>query len=176
MTGKLVFLRAILERYGTYKPIMLNETALICSIECPFKDYDPAQANHITRLYTRAHAQGLIAVVWFTFNGPGWRGGGLLDVAQKPRQGYFAYKFLAALLNDAQYIGSSANGALECYSFRKGTTTYQICWTNDGSVVPLALPPNTTALYDKVGTPRALPDKRSTISIGFEPVIIASSS
>ncbi|HET9224916.1 MAG TPA: hypothetical protein VFO07_20550, partial [Roseiflexaceae bacterium] len=176
MIGKLAFLRAVLERYSIYKPIMLNETALLCRVECPFKEYDPAQANHITRLYTRAHAQGLMAVVWFTFNGPGWRGSGLLDGAQTPRQGYFAYKFLAALLKDAHYIGSSANGALECYSFRKGTATYQICWTNDGSVVPLALPPTTTALYDKVGTPRALPDKHLTIDIGFEPVIIMSSS
>jgi hypothetical protein len=176
LIGKLAFLRATLDRYGIYKPIMLNETALLCLRDCPFEEYNPDQANHITRLYTRAHAQGLIAVIWFTFNGPGWRGGGLLDEAQMPRPGYHAYKFLATLLKDTQYIGSSANGALESYSFRKGAIVYQICWTNDGSVVSLPLPPNTTALYDKVGTPRALPGKSLAIDIGFEPVIIVSSS
>jgi hypothetical protein len=172
--GKLSFLRAVLERYSIYKPIMLNEAALLCSSDCPFKEYNPDQANHVTRLYTRAQAQGLMAVIWFTFNGPGWRGGGLLDDAQKPRQGYQAYKFLAALLKDAQYISTSANGPLESYSFRKGMTIYQICWTNDGSVVSLPLPPNTATLYDKLGTSRALPEKGQTVDVGFEPVIIAS--
>jgi hypothetical protein len=174
MLGKLSFLRAVLGRYNTYKPIMLNEVALLCWDKCPYEEYEPAQANYIVRLYTRAQAQGLMGAIWFTLDGPGWRGDGLLDGAQKPRQGYHTYKFLATLLKDAEYAGSFSSGALEGYSFRKGAKVYRICWTNDGSVVPLPLPPNTATLYDNLGAPRALPDQ--TVNVGFEPVIIASDS
>jgi hypothetical protein len=38
------------------------------------------------------------------------------------------------------------------------------------------LPSNTTTLYDKVGTPRTLPNKSLAVDVGFEPVIIVSSS
>lgn len=176
MLGKLSFLRAVLERYNISKPIMLNEAALLCWDKCPYEDYDPAQANYIVRLYTRALAQGLVGASWFTLNGPGWRGDGLLDAAQMPRQGYHTYTFLAALLRDAEFAGSFSNGALEGYNFRKGTTVYHICWTNDGSVVSLPLPPNAGSLYDKLGTPQALPDKSPVVNVGFEPLIIASNS
>jgi hypothetical protein len=172
--GKLSFLRAVLARYNTNKPIMLNEAALLCWDNCPYNEYDLAQANYIVRLYTRAHAEGLMGAIWFTLDGPGWRGDGLLDGAQMPRQGYYTYKFLATLLKDAQFDGSFSKGALEGYTFRKGTAVYHICWTNDGSVVSLPLPPNTATLYDKLGTPHALPD--ATVNVGFEPVIIASNS
>jgi hypothetical protein len=115
-----------------------------------------------------------MGAIWFSLDGPGWRGGGLLDGAQTPRQSYHAYTFFARLLKDAQFEGSFSNGALEGYTFRKGSTVYHICWTNDGSVVSFPLPPNAATLYDKLGTARALRD--ATVNVGFEPVIIASSS
>jgi hypothetical protein len=174
LRGKLSFLRAVLARYTIDKPIMLNEAALLCWDKCPYDDYNPGQANYIVRLYTRAQAQGLMGAIWFSLDGPGWRGGGLLDGAQAPRQSYHAYTFFARLLKDAQFEGSFSNGALEGYTFRKGSTVYHICWTNDGSVVSFPLPPNAATLYDKLGTARALRD--ATVNVGFEPVIIASSS
>jgi hypothetical protein len=170
--GKLAFLRAVLSRYNTSKPIMLTEAALLCIGKCPLDQYDADQANYVVRLYARAHAHGLMGAIWYTLNGPGWRSTGLLDSAQQPRLGYQAYTFLARLLNGAQYTGSFSSGALEGYSFRKGATVYQICWTNDGSTISLALPQTMSATYDKLG--QQLTMNGPSLNVGFEPVVIVS--
>jgi len=172
--GKLAFLRDVLARYQLAKPIMLDEAGLLCRPGCPRQQYDSDQANYVIRLYTRAVAQQLRGVIWFTLNGPGWRDSGLLDQAQAPRPGYQAYTFLARLLNGAQYAGTFSNGALEGYVFHVGATTYRICWTNDGSVVTVPLPPATSALYDKLGARRA--PAGPSEDVGHEPVIIESGS
>jgi hypothetical protein len=173
--GKLAFLRGVLGRYNLDKPIMLNEAALLCVQPCPHENYDPAQANYIVRLYTRAAAQRLIGVIWYTFDGPGWREAGLLDGAQEPRLGYQAYKFLATLLKDTEYVGPFSQGAMEGYSFRKGATVYRICWTNDGSTVSLPLPANTSAIYDMLGRPLDLSSNSPNVMVGHEPLVISSS-
>jgi hypothetical protein len=172
--GKLAFLRAVLARYNLVKPIILNEAGLLCVRSCPHKQYDLAQANYVVRLYTRAWAHGLIGVLWFTLNGPGWREAGLLDAGQAPRPGYQALKFLATRLQGAEYVGPLSSGALEGYIFRKGTTIYQVCWTNDGSVVTLPLPPMTSAVYDKLGKQLTL--KGTSLEVGFEPLVIEGGS
>jgi hypothetical protein len=170
--GKLAFLRAVLARYNTVKPIIADEVGLLCPGSCPPQEFAAAQANYVLRLYTRAWAHDLSGALWYTLNGPGWHESALLDAAQAPRPSYQALKFLATLLKGAEYVGPMSNGALEGYIFRKGTASYRICWTNDSSVVMLPLPAATSAVYDKLGNLHS--PEGASLEVGFEPVVIES--
>jgi hypothetical protein len=172
--GKLAFLRGVLARYNIGKPIMSNEASLLCIPNCPRQQYDPSQANYVIRLYTRAWANQLFGVLWYTLDGPGWRDSSLLDAAQAPRPGYQALKFLTTLLKGAEYTGSFSNGPLEGYMFRKGATIYRIGWTNDGSAVTLPLPKTPAMLYNKLG--QARPPAGASVEFGHEPVLVVSDS
>lgn len=175
LLGKLDFLRSVLNQYGVDKPIFMNEGGLLCypsGTACI--DIDPGfyndQANYAVRLYTRAWANNLMGVTWYTLNGPGWREGGLLDAAQAPRPAYQTVKFMAELLTGADYNGPLSNGALEGYAFQKGEITYHVYWTNDSATVDLPLPPNTRAVYTYLGQSVPLPE--SNLTVGFEPVFL----
>ncbi len=175
LLGKLDFLRSVLSQYGVDKPIFMNEGGLLCypsGTACV--ETDPGfyndQANYAVRLYTRAWANNLMGVAWYTLNGPGWREGGLLDAAQAPRPAYQTVQFMAQLLAGADYSGPLSNGALEGYAFQKDGTAYHVYWTNDSATVELPLPPDTRAAYSYLGQPVPLPD--GTLTVGFEPVFL----
>ena len=173
LLGKLDFLRAVQAQFGVQKPIIMNEGGLLCypgSATCPGPEYNNAQANYVVRLYTRAWAHGLLGAVWYTLDGPGWREGGLLDAAQAPRPAYNTLKFLSSTLKSATFTRRLGSGALEGYAFRRGATSYQVYWVNDGSTVPVGLPAGTTAVYNKAG--QRMDAAGSAVQVGFEPVII----
>ncbi len=173
LLGKLDFLNAVQTQYGVHKPLLMNEGGMLChpsTAACPNGDFLEAQANYAVRLYTRAWANGLLGAVWYTLNGPGWREGGLLDQHQAARPAYTTLKFVSRLLKDAVYTGPLRNGSLEGYSFRRGGTTYQIFWTNDGTTGTVALPSGTRAVYDKAG--RTITPSGASMMVGFEAVVI----
>lgn len=169
MLGKLDFLREVLRTYGIAKPILINEGGLLCSASCENEALRQDQAGYVVRFYTRAWAHGLLGAVWYTFSGPGWREGGLLDQNQQARPAYSALQFIAGLLQGADYIGPLRNDTVEGYMFRRGITTYQVSWTNDGATVELPLPAGTNAVYTMFGERLAL---GNSLHVGFEPLIL----
>lgn len=165
--GKLNFIQSVMTQYNVNKPIMMNEGGLLCvQTSCPPAFYD-AQANYAIRLFTRTQANGLYATFWYTLNGPGWREGALLDSTQTPRPAFYAFKFLATTLEGAEYAGQLAQGNLEGYAFRKGTTEYRVYWTNDGSTAALPAQTGLRAAYTKVGQPIGFNG-----SVGFDPIVL----
>ena len=172
LRGKLDFLKATLARYGLQKPIIMNEGGMLCyrsDPSCAPGGFYEAQANHAIRMYARAWAVGLEGALWYTFNGPGWQDGALLDANQRPRPAYTATLFFARLLSGARYVEALSDGAQEGYWFQNGDTRYLITWTNDGVTREQPLPPGTRALYTATGEPRA---PSATLVVGFEPVIV----
>ena len=174
MLGKLAFLQETLAKYGLKKPVIMNEGGMLCyrsDPSCGPQGFYEAQANHAVRMYTRAWAAGLEGAIWYTFEGPGWQDGGMLDAAQQPRPAYRATLFLSRLLSGASYVEKVSDGPLEGYRFQKGDTRYLVVWTNDGSARELPLPQGTRSLYSLVGEPRA---PGTALAVGFEPVIVES--
>ena len=178
--GKLDFVRQVMAQYGVNKPIMMNEGGLLCyplNPDCneggAYKqEFHEAQANYVVRLYVRGWAQGLVGVVWYTLNGPGWRQGGLLDENQQPRPAYYAMRFLSSLLDEAKYEGriSSGDPNLEGYTFRRGTTRVSVYWRNDGNTSVLELPAGAT-LYNALGE-QLSPLNSTAFQVTFDPVLV----
>lgn len=174
LLGKLDFVRDTMARYGYAKPVVMNEGGLLCygsSPLCAPAGFYEDQANYVVRSYARAHSAGLLSVIWYTLNGPGWQEGGMLDRTQAARPAFQAALFVKGLLDTATYAGGGIEGALERYIFRKGETTYTLFWTNDGSSVELSLPEDTRAVYTVDGKEIGL---AAPIQAGFEPLIAVS--
>ena len=187
--GKLAGLRAVLGDLD--KPIEMNEGALLwCDpddprtwchkqgIRTPGAAYKADQASSVTRLYTRAWANGLRSASWFYMENGGWRGSGLLDEgpAQTPRPGYQALRTLTTALKGATYAGGTVtNGRAETapfedYRFCTGNVEHRLLWTADADdTVRVQLPRGTTAVTDELGAAAAAADP---LPVGFRPTIV----
>ncbi|HEU4329316.1 MAG TPA: hypothetical protein VFS21_39625 [Roseiflexaceae bacterium] len=173
--GKLNLIRTTMARYNVNKPVILTEASLLCwqSREDCANRYPDAQANYVVRVYARSLANGLIGVVWYTLDGPGWFNSGLLDGAQQPRPAYRTLEIMGRILRGASYGGRIQHPIIEGYIIRNGQTTYQINWTNSvDQQATIALPPQTRAVYNKYGERIDL--SGAAVTVGFDPVIIES--
>lgn len=104
VAGKLDYIDEITQKYGTQLPLFLSEIAFLCweqSPECnpPSDAFLRMQAQYGTWIVTRNYAEG-IRTIWYTFDGPGWRNGGILDGNQQPRLVYAAIKFTNSYIQD----------------------------------------------------------------------------
>jgi hypothetical protein len=130
------------------------------------------QANYVVRLYSRAIANDLDAVVWYSFNDPGWRFAGLLDGQENPLPAYHAYKFMSTYLSRATWLATLGSGvnAPEGYAFRADGRDVHVYWSNDARTYTIPFPPQ-AMLYDKVGNLKP-PPTDGVLTIGFEPVYL----
>lgn len=151
--GKLNFIRELMSAYGMNKPVMLTEASLICA-ECnpPPNRFFNEQADYVVWLFTRAWAAGIHGVTWFTFDGPGWRNGGLLDENQLPRKSYDALKFMTQLIGRAYYTGVvNQFSGVSGYKFQEGTRKVWVIWSTDGQDQTIQLPSGVTTVYNRAG-------------------------
>jgi hypothetical protein len=156
--GKVDFLRQVMADHGINKPIYHTEGALICSegntIDCnpPNEDFYDSQANYIVRLYVRNWAHNVSGTIWYQFEGPGWRYGGLLDENQNPKPVYEALNVLILELSDAEYSGvlTSYEG-LEGYEFLSPNKHIWVLWSPDENDTQIQLPDNVDVVLDKYG-------------------------
>lgn len=152
--GKLDFIREVMLAYGLNKPVMLTEASLICA-ECdpPPNRFFNEQADYVVWLFTRSWAAGIHGVTWFTFDGPGWRNGGLLDENQLPRKSYDALKFMTQMLGNASYTGVvSQFPGVSGYKFQDGKRKIWVIWSADGQDQTIQLPSGVTTVYNRAGT------------------------
>ncbi|GAB4209033.1 MAG: hypothetical protein OHK0022_39480 [Roseiflexaceae bacterium] len=170
--GKLRFLREVLARYRLAPPILLTEVGLLCTNDAKTcsEVFPPQQASYVTRIFTRAWANGLLGAIWYTFDGPGWLGSSILDPQQQPRPAYHALSFLAEALRGANFREALGSGNLEGYRFQKGNTTYLIYWTNSAVTTTVTLPRMPDHVYNSVGQPISVTGDR--LIVGFEPLIV----
>jgi hypothetical protein len=156
--GKLDFLKQVIAQFGFDKPIFHTEGALICpennSNDCnpPDNAFYEAQADYVVWLYVRNWANGVKATIWYTFNGPGWRYGGLLNEVQSPKPAYNALKFLTQELGAATYKGRVLESTpVDGYKFADGTKLIWVLWSPDQVSHMVSLPGNATKAFDKFG-------------------------
>lgn len=148
--GKAAFLREIMAAYGVSKPLFLNETALMCPTDnLPYKAYcsPPAdaffqmQAVYLVRSFTRALANDVQGVIWYTINGPGWFNTGLLDAQDTPTQAFRAFKVLSELLQTAEYTGTVDYGqGVEAYAFARYDRRVHVVWAIDDQTLAISVP------------------------------------
>jgi len=158
--GKADYLREVMTQYGVEKPLMHTEGAMICpgwnTTDCnpPGEGFYQAQADYVVWLYVRNWAEGVQGTIWFQFDGPGWRHGGMLDKDQEPRLAYLAFKFLLDELSRNSYLGKVQEFPdLTGYEFISGTKKIWVLWSGDGQPHQALLPPDVSGILDKFGNP-----------------------
>jgi len=168
--GKLDFLQFMLAQFGIDKPIFHTEGSLICpeynTIDCnsPDNAFYEAQADYVVWLFVRNWVSGVEATIWYAFQGPGWRYGGLLDAAQNPKPAYNSLKFLTQELGTATYKGRvMENTAVAGYEFTTGSKAIWVLWSPDEEPHIVALPSTATKAFDKYGVGIILTGNQITV-------------
>lgn len=146
--GKTSFVREVMARYGVSKPLWLNEVGLRCEpiyyAQCssPPPAFFEAQADYLVRMMARAAAAGVEQVSWFTLDGPGWQGNGLLDATQQPRPAFMAYdRMIAAVGRYTQVRAISDYGpSVEAYRFVGSGSSVDVLWSRSANVVTVQVP------------------------------------
>ena len=176
--GKARFIQAIMQRYGVNKPLWLNETGLLCSSStatCATPAFFQAQADYVVRVMSRAAAEGIQQMSWYTLDGPGWRNAALLDGNQQPRPVYTAYQHLIQRVG--QHFGAKAttySAATEAYRYDKGPTVVDVVWSRSSAVQTISVPGDRfRAAYTRDGAPvNTQPGATIQIGVGFSPIYI----
>jgi hypothetical protein len=151
--GKINFLREVMTNYSLNKPIMHTEGSLICtSCETPGTDFLESQADYVIWLYVRNIAEGIKSTIWYQFDGPGWRFGGMLDENQDPKPAYRALDFLTEELAGAGYKSPVTQYAsLRGFEFRNSQNRIWVLWSPDGGSHTINLPAGFQRVLDKYG-------------------------
>jgi hypothetical protein len=167
--GRIDFLREVMATYGVNKPLMHTEGALLCHPKNPICNppgpaFFQAQADYVVWLFVRNWAEGLKSTIWYQFEGPGWRRGGLLNADQQPRPAYHALKFLSRELGSARYEQVVTQyPSLQGYEFSTPQKRIWVLWSPDDQPHDIALPASKRTVYDKYGTD--ITPKNGTISV-----------
>jgi len=185
--GKAQFLRSIMGDYGVEKPFFLNETGLMCPDHDPYLQFcDPpvdafyqAQADHLTRTFTRGQRDDTImGFIWFTLENI-WRNTGLLDPSGNERLVYYAYQQLALRLENSKFKKTVDYGdGIEAYEFQNGLNVIHVVWAReDGEDPPLTISviqSNFVEAYSQYGDilPKDIEDEFYTIEVGFSPIYV----
>lgn len=157
--GKIDFLEEIMGKYGANKPIFHTEASLICHpgnvVYCdpPVNAFYRSQADYVIQLFVRNLAEGIFGTIWYQFEGPGWRHGGLLDETQVPKPAYEALKFLITELGAVEYIGPVEGLPVKVagYKFGSDVKLIWVLWSEDGKSQPILLPGNFDRILDGDG-------------------------
>ena len=169
--GKLDYIRYVLGQYGLDKPIFHTEGALLCPeynpADCasPGADFEEAQADYVVWLFVRNLAHDVDVTIWYEFQGPGWRNGGLLDETQSPKPAYDALKFLTRELVDSTYVGRvttppNVNG----YEFARNDKKIWVLWSPDELDHTVTLPSTAQKAFDKYGTEITIAANKITVN------------
>jgi hypothetical protein len=173
VAGKVDFLREVLASYGYDKPLMLTESGLLCP-QCsspPAEAFLEAQAAYVLQLYARNIALGLMASIWYPFDGPGWRQAALLDAGQQPRPSYQAFKVMTSKLHETQALGPvDGLSGLTGYAFQRPGGEVWVLWSPDDAPVVIPAPSGLAAATDLMGNPLAAVDQG--LEVGFSPVYL----
>lgn len=181
LPGRVKYLRDTMARYGIDKPLWLNETSIVCSVQwgsCspPSADFFAAQADHLPRVFARAAALNVQMVSWYTLEGPGWRNGGLLNGQQQPRAVALAFRQMYDMVAGYSRVESVNYGpGLEGYRFVKRQTVVDVLWsrnsTSQSAVLPLAKYRAAKSLTGGTA-PGQFSSGNALITVGFSPVYI----
>jgi hypothetical protein len=110
-------------------------------------------------------ADDLFGTIWYQFEGPGWRFGGLLDEDQNPRPSFEALSFLTVELSEAGYSGEVTQyESLVGHKFLKPDKQIWVVWSPDEVETQIQLPENLLVVFNKYGEDITPPGKDITVS------------
>ncbi|MCK4827855.1 hypothetical protein KA005_69645, partial [bacterium] len=151
-------LRQVMDDYAVDKPIIHTEGSLICpeynTTYCnpPGDEFYETQAHYVVWLYIRNWANGIEGTIWYQFEGPGWRYGGLLDENQDPKPAYHALEYLNQELGKATYIGRvEIDPNIAGYEFTTNQKKIWVLWSPDEDPHSITLPNTALMVLDKYG-------------------------
>lgn len=169
--GKVDFLRFVMGKYGISKPIIHTEAALLCPeynvTDCANPDHRfyESQADYVIWLFVRNWVNGVLSTIWFTFDGPDWRFGSLLDETQTPKPAYNALKFLTQELNSASYSKRVLeNTAVAGYEFTTNDKKIWVLWSPDESPHTVTFSATAKKAFDKYGTEISITGNQITVN------------
>jgi hypothetical protein len=158
--GKLNYIREVLRKYNLEKPIFHTESSLLCPSwnpgECdpPTQKFYDTQAQFVPRLYLRNWANGIEGTIWYTFEGKGWREGGMLGSPENPKPALLAYQYMVEKFSDASYEGEIIdNPQIVIYRFAKEERQIWSVWSSDWESYPYTLPEGVIEVTDIYGNP-----------------------
>jgi hypothetical protein len=140
--GKATFLRQTLQAYGVDKPLVVNETSMICRYYgcTPGEVFFQRQADFLARSYVRALANNITGMMWYTLEGPGWYDSGLLSTWD-PKLVYRAYQHLTERLRYSRYLAPVSYGAdIEAYAFEVRPNQVQVVWAKTDQALTILVP------------------------------------
>ncbi len=112
----------------------------------PFMTEDRA-AQYMAVLYVTAMADGRVAKnFWYDFQNDGPKSDnkehnfGLLRFDGTPKPGYFAYRNLTSMLEDAQFQSSTDHGQWIEHRFTRAGKNFSVIWCHEDSQLTIALP------------------------------------
>lgn len=138
------YLRELMRRYGVpEKPLLRTEGALLCpgeiTPECRW-----AQADYLSRLFTRSLRDGLAANIWYVYDSDSYHNTALIEPGDVlvPRPGYFAYRHASRTLAGARYLGrlEGVPDDVEGYVLRRGAEHIVVVWSDEPRLVAVPLP------------------------------------
>jgi hypothetical protein len=158
--GRAAFIRSVLAAFGEEKPLFHTETSLLCpewnSQDClpPGEAFYAAQAEYAVRAYIRNWANAVGATIWYTFEGEGWRHGGMLGTGDPPRPAYQAFSTLNSLLAAAVYTAPLVEmPGIEGYRFQREAAEIWVLWPVEQNGAVIALPRPPAQVTDGLGAP-----------------------
>ncbi len=144
------FIRGVLAQFGAGdKPLMNTEVGLLC-YQCgsPSTAFLTTKAYYVPQAYAAAIAEGLMANVWYSFEG--WEGSELTGQAMD------AFKVARAKLGGATSAGEVSagdvgSGGVKGYKFTIDGKNLWVIWSLDGSTKNVTLPGVPAKITDALG-------------------------
>jgi hypothetical protein len=140
---RIAYLKSLLQRYNVpTKPLMRTETALLCTTvttQCRW-----AQADYVARSFVRSMRDGLLANIWYVYDGDSHHNTALVEPTAVfvPRPAYFAFRHTARMLSGATYLGPIPNlpYGVEGYRLRQRTGEILVYWTDVAQSLSFSYP------------------------------------
>ena len=157
---------------GVNKPIFLTESALTCpewnQAEClpPDENFFDTQADYVVRLFVRNWSLEIAGTIWYSFEGQGWRYGGLVgNDENNPKPVFTAYKYMNENLKGMSYIGEAPfPDGIDGYVFSSANQQTWVAWSWDETPQTVDLPSNLLSVFDKYGQEVVLQGDQITIT------------
>ncbi len=176
---KAAYLRNLLSAYEVPNKYLLNtETALLCGRNeneaiCKTDEFNQIKANYVLQSYAVAKGEGLLANIWFHYEG-GWRFSGLVSESFDPYPAVDAYRLAAQMLDGTLPFGKveefpNVIGYKFLNPTAEGHEEFWVIWSLDGLPTSLTLPQQPVQLMDVYGNPLPL---SQTLEITAAPIYV----
>lgn len=181
-SAKAAALRDIMSRHGVGFPLVISEMSGSSTDLGRGGVSQEVQARQLVQLYVHAAFSDVKVIIWWTWNDfpTAHLQYGIVDVAQTPKQSYFALQTLIAQLRGYEPTDSGVKHRFVNLGFRKGTSIKRVIYartdTLSDKVVKIRLAARAIRVTDMLGKvteyQAANGAKRIILSVNANPVYV----